>query len=69
MTRLQQEAARALLHAEREWLKAYGWFECSPGRMTHRKAPKLKDSYVLRDAIAFTRGDPLRYGTESKLPA
>lgn len=69
MTRPQQEATRALLHAEKDWLKAYGWFECSPGRMTHRNAPKFKDSYTLRDAIAFTRGDPLRYGVQNMSPA
>lgn len=65
MTRPQQEATRALLHAEHEWLKAYGWFQVAPGRWTHRSAPKLKDSYTARDALAFTRGDPLRYGSES----
>jgi len=69
MTRPQQEVTRALLHAEREWLKAYGWFESSPGRFTHRSAPKLKDSHTIRDAIAFTRGDPLRYGSMNMSPA
>lgn len=69
MTRPQQEATRNLNHAEKEWLKAYGWFEVAPGRFTHRSAPKLKDSYTQRDALAFTRGDPLRYGAEKLGPA
>lgn len=62
MTSPQQSATRALLHAEKEWLKAYGWREVAPGRWSHKSAPKTAANIGMRDAIAFTRSDPLRYG-------
>jgi len=63
MTRPQQDATRALIHAEKEWLRSYGWTEVSPGRFAHKSAPKIADSIGMRDAIAFTRADPLKYGS------
>lgn len=63
MTTSQQSATRALLAAEKAWLKAYGWSEVMPGRWTHKSAPNVAAAISLRDAIAFTRSDPLKYGT------
>jgi len=69
MTRPQQDATRALLHAEKAWLQAYGWSEVMPGRWAHKSVPiatvpaRASGTQVtLRDAIAFTRADPLKYG-------
>lgn len=67
MTRPQQEATRALLHAEYEWLKAYGWERVLPGsRVKHRQAPDTQADYSVRDALAMTRADLLRYGVERR---
>lgn len=62
MTRAQHEATRALAHAEKEWLQSYGWYELC-GRYTHPKAPDTRPDYSLRDAVAMTRADLLRYGS------
>lgn len=62
MTRAQQEATRALTHAEYEWLKAYGWERVLPGgRVKHKFAPTTRPDYSVRDAIAMTRAEPLRF--------
>lgn len=63
MTRLQQETTRSLLASEFAWLESYGWLRVLPGcRVSHPKAPTLKADYSVRDAVAFTRAEPLRYG-------
>lgn len=62
MTRTQHEASRALARAEYNWLAAYGWTRQTPGsRVRHRSAPPECEAYSVRDAMALTRADPLRY--------
>lgn len=64
MTRSQQETTRALHHAKKEWLRAYGWEPRGPDRFWHRAAPQNHDSYTIRDAIMLTEGNPLGYSIE-----
>jgi hypothetical protein len=60
-----QDTERALQLAESNWLQARGWrpvHGTGPAqRYTHPAAPKAKEDYTRRDALAITRGDPLRY--------
>lgn len=63
MTREQQSAERELLHAQANWLRAYGWtYDTRAARWSHQYAPKARESYEARDAAAMTRAEPLRYG-------
>jgi hypothetical protein len=63
MTRLQHDATRHLHAAEVLWLAAYGWKDRIGGRYYHPKAPDTRPDYSLRDAVAMTRADLLRYGS------
>jgi len=63
MNSAQQAAERNLLEAQAAWLVAYGWkFDPSTARWKHEHAPKARESYEARDALAMTRAETLRYG-------
>ena len=63
MTAKQQLAERMLLNAQAEWLTAYGWkYDAPTARWKHEHAPKARESYEQRDALAMTRAETLRYG-------
>ena len=63
MTREQQDTDRELTRAEYKWLLARGWQLEAGGRFSHPSAPKARDSYTVRDAVAMTRAESLRYCT------
>jgi hypothetical protein len=68
VTREEQDTERALVRAEAEWLKARGWVLAQAGsgplmsgaRFSH---PDLRGpvDYRMRDALALTRAEPLRF--------
>lgn len=68
MTREEQDTERSLVRAETEWLKARGWQLVNAGfgslasgaRFAH---PDLRgpSDFCLRDALAITRAEPLRF--------
>lgn len=68
MTREEQDTERALVRAEADWLKARGWTLATGGtdslmsgaRFSH---PDLRGpiDYRMRDALALTRAEPLRF--------
>jgi len=64
MTKEEQETARALREAERDWLLARGW-KCSPGLSEWVGAnwshPAWRDGAGVSraDAMALTSSDPL----------
>jgi hypothetical protein len=63
MNRLQHQTTRALAEAEKEWLYSYGWKLTYSGHYIHPAAPDTRPDYSLRDAVAMTRADLLRYGS------
>ena len=68
MTRDEQDTEHALVRAEAAWLKARGWVLTTGGtdrlmsgaRFSH---PDLRGplDYRMRDALALTRAEPLRF--------
>ncbi len=68
MTREEQDTERQLTRAESDWLKARGWVLTQGGsgalmtgaRFSH---PDLRGpvDYRMRDALALTRAEPLRF--------
>jgi hypothetical protein len=73
VTREEQDTERALVRAEEAWLKARGWRLTTNGfgsllsgaRYSHPAAPGPGGGaadFLIRDALALTRADPLRYG-------
>jgi hypothetical protein len=65
VTREMQDTERALLRAEHDWLIARGWNAARPHsdrtRYAHKNAPKAREDYTARDAMAMTRAEPLRF--------
>jgi len=70
VTREQQDTDRTLVRAEHDWLVARGWsahgatlggLRDGRVRYSHPGAPTARADYTARDALAMTRGDPLRY--------
>ncbi len=67
MTHDMQDTERELIQAEQRWLLARGWRLVSAstglhgGRYAHPAAPAARPDYAARDAIAMTRGEPIRY--------
>ncbi len=74
MTRAEQDTERALVRAETEFLKARGWTVTVGGlgsslggsvRLAHESLKGGPTDYCLRDAMALTRAEPLRFRRRS----
>jgi hypothetical protein len=68
VTREEQDTERQLVRAETDWLKARGWTLAVAGAGTLQAGarfahPELRGpiDYRLRDALALTRAEPLRF--------
>ena len=62
MTRDQHQATLRLVISETEWLKAYFWdYDRSTNSWKHVVLPAMM--VTLRDAVALTRADLLKFGS------